>query len=266
VQISRFRAGDSVDVMITARLPLRALARHGKSTTADVDVGLFVTGSRGNYLERDSSRSRLSPADDDAIELRSWRTRLSPGTVEYRVEGLEVSSLRGARAAGTLPIVRKRGLATSDLMIADAITQIPRRATARWTDYLITPNTGEIERSKPVTLLWENYGLTSRDGISQYRVHLSIARSGALGQEMLMARVISGVRSVLGRTASGSDSLSFVFARTGPALDAFADHLTLDVSDLPEGRYTLRLMIEDVIAGKSTRGDARELIIRRGRQ
>jgi hypothetical protein len=81
-----------------------------------------------------------------------------------------------------------------------------------------------------------------------------------------MARVISGVRSVLGRTASGSDSLSFVFARTGPALDAFADHLTLDVSDLPEGRYTLRLMIEDVIAGKSTRGDARELIIRRGRQ
>jgi hypothetical protein len=56
-----------------------------------------------------------------------------------------------------------------------------------------------------------------------------------------MARVISGVRSVLGRTASGSDSLSFVFARTGPALDAFADHLTLDVSDLPEGRYTLRL-------------------------
>jgi hypothetical protein len=156
VQISRFRAGDSVDVMITARLPLRALARHGKSTTADVDVGLFVTGSRGTYLERDSSRSRLSPADDDAIELRSWRTRLSPGTVEYRVEGLEVSSLRGARAAGTLPIVRKRGLATSDLMIADAITQIPRRATARWTDYLITPNTGEIERSKPVTLLWEN--------------------------------------------------------------------------------------------------------------
>lgn len=129
--------------------------------------------------------------------MRSWRSRLAPGTIHYRVEAVELSSMRGARARGSLPLVRKRDLSTSDLLIAEALTPISGRSGARWTDFIISPSVGDLQDPSAIALLWETYGLAQRYGANRYRVHLSMSRTGGVEGQTLAARVTSGVRSLL---------------------------------------------------------------------
>jgi GWxTD domain-containing protein len=260
VQAVRFRgSGDSTDLALFAHVPIRRLVDGLDLTSGTVDVAFTLYRGGMRAMERDSVRQIVDTRAPDAVERRTWRRRLAPGEVAYRIEALQAEGGAAARAFGSVSLTSDRGFGMSDVLVADRVTPSADSAY-RWTDLLIEPSAGLLEPGQDIGVAWETYGLTERDGQVGYRVELQLTVTQVTGRKSLYARIKGGLADLVGLSALGTDRVSLVYDRSRPASDVALDYLTLDLSGSPAGRYRLTVLITDLVTNAQTFSD-RELVI-----
>jgi GWxTD domain-containing protein len=250
---ARFRApGDSMDLVVSAALPMAPLLGEVGRGRASVDVGLTLTTPDAEVAVRDSVRLRVAASDSSGA--RQWTRRLGAGPYAYRVEGYGVASGRAARGSAALGARPTRGFGTSDLLLAASVTPpaSDRDAAPRWSDYPAVLNAGVFRRGAPVALLWETYALAAgADSISRYRVSVAVSPASDGAGTTLAARVLAGAASALGRSSERAGRRSLVYDRELHAAPAAVDYLSLDLSGAASGEYVVRVTVEDSITHRS---------------
>ena len=247
VQVARFRSGsDSTDLFLVASVPYGRLVEDvgGSQTPIHVDFQLFDGYSQ--RVTRDSTRDVATVPVESPNRIRAWRSRVRDGFHLYRVEALEASTLRGARAMGHMTISADTGFGMSSVLLATRVLPKEGSAGQRWTDFNIIPSTGQYRIGEPVALLWETYDLTRAAGGSRYRVSITltpVARGGAVG---LATRVLSGAAAAVGKSASGRDRVTITYERQAPGSEVVLDHLALDLTTAAPGAYTLVVEVTDL--------------------
>jgi GWxTD domain-containing protein len=249
LQAVRFRgAGDSTDVLVIADIPADSLVRGLDLARVALQVGLNIFNWRAERIARDSIREVIDVAHAEVVTTRAWRKRLPPGVYLYRVEALQPDALRGARATSRLELVPGEGFGMSDLLAARMIEPKAGAVLSRWSEFRVLPMTGVLRRTEPLALLWETYALAADSGVSRYRVSITIeqrGRPGALAR--LGAAITGGVRSAVGRSSRGDGRVTLTYDRDVPAGPVALDYLTVDVSELARGRYTVTVDVEDLL-------------------
>lgn len=250
VQLVRFRApADSGDVYVAARIPVGQLIDGIDLARGALDLDFRAYSWRAEPVFRNSTRQMLDFRKTSSGEVRSWSTRVPPGTFLYRVEALQPDAMRGARGASRIEVNPYRGFSMSDLLVAAKVTQRPGSASGRWFDYDIDPNLGVVRSGQPFSLLWETYGLTPRDGNDEYDVHIKLTRVRRGGIGALAAKIVGGVAGLVGISHGGNDEVTLSFPRRIPATSIALDHVTLDLGDASPGRYDLEVTVTDRATG-----------------
>ena len=252
IQAVRFRgAGDSTDVLIIADIPADSLVRGLDLARVALQVGLNIFTWRAERVARDSIREMVDVARTEPVNTRAWRKRLAPGIYLYRVEALQPDAMRGARAASSLEIVATQGFGMSDILAARMIEPKPGSTLSRWSEFRVLPMTGVLRRNEPLALLWETYALAADNGVSRYRVSITIEqrdRPGALAR--IGAAIVGGVRAAVGRSSRGEGRVTLSYDRDVPAGPVALDYLTVDASGLEQGEYTVTVEVEDLLADR----------------
>jgi len=261
IQVTRFRASrDSSDLLVFAEVPVGWLASHSAAPNV-VDVALSTFSLHGSRVSFDSSRASVVASSSKASEQRSWRVRLPHGKLLYRVEALQPESSRAARALGEIQLSAEKGFGVSDLLVAGAIS--PRRDGAeRWSDFVLSPSVGKFRRGETVGLLWETYGLASRDGGNAYRVAVTVIPSGG-SKQSVAARIVGGVREAIGQAGRADAKVTLGYSRSHTAKPVSVDYLSLDVRALSEGSYRLVVTLTDLVTNMTVER-TREIIIADG--
>ncbi len=253
VQLVRFRAGpDSGDVFVAAALPVAHMIEDVDLARGALDVSISAYTWRGKPVFVRHVHESIDFAKVEPVEVRAWRTRLHAGSFLYRVEALQPDARRGARAASRIEVVGESGFGMSDLLVAEQVT--PRKVgAARWSDFLIAPNLGFVKKGHSFALLWESYGLTPQQGNDRYSVTVTVQRVRAGGFGSFVAKIVGGVASAVGLSASGEDKVSLTFPRETPASDVNVDYVSLELGDAPAGRYTVTVDVTDLVSNATTR-------------
>lgn len=249
LQAVRFRAtGDSSDVLVIADIPVDSLVRGLDLARVALQVGLNIFTWRAERVARDSIREIIDVARAEP-KTRAWRKRLPPGIYLYRVEALQPDALRGARATSRLEIVAGTGFGMSDVLAARMLEPKAGTASSRWSEFRVLPMTGVLRRTEPLALLWETYALAADRGVNRYRVSISIEqrdRPSALAR--IGAAIVGGVKAAVGRSSRGEGRVTLSYERDVPAGPVALDYLTVDVSGLERGAYTVTVDVEDLVA------------------
>ena len=248
VRITRFRSGtDSSDAVIAARVPIDSLIRANAldRVPVDIDLRIFdqfvkVRGMESDQLifARDSSTASLD---------RAWTRRVGPGINVVRVEALQADSKRGARAMTRLEPTTNVGFGMSDVLLGskpelrDGVTM-----PSRWRDVAITPSVGSFARNSAIGLLWEMYDLVPRDGMTKYRVAITVEREDRMGAVGFAVRVLDNVGRAVGRSQQSRDRFTIAFERQGGAVPVQVEYLSLDMTQAPPGGYRLRVEVTDL--------------------
>ena len=253
VQLVRFRAGpDSGDVFVAAALPVARMIENVDLARGAVEVSISAYTWRGKPVFVRHIREMIDFNKAEPVEVRAWRTRLHAGSFLYRVEALQPDARRGARAASRIEMVGESGFGLSDLLVAEQVT--PRKVAAeRWSDFLVAPNMGYVKRGHPFALLWESYGLTPQKGNNKYSVTVTVQRVRPGGFGGLVAKIVGGVGSAVGLSASGEDKVSLTFPRETPATDVNVDYVTLELGEAPVGRYIVTVDVTDLVSNATSR-------------
>lgn len=260
VQAVRFRGpGDSTDLALFAHVPVRRLVDGLDLTSGTVDVAFTLYRGAMRAMERDSVRQIVDTRAPDAVERRTWRRRLAPGEVAYRIEALQAEGGAAARALGSVSLTTERAFGMSDVLVADRVAP-PADSAYRWTDLVIEPSAGVLRGGQDIGVAWETYGLAERDGNVNYRVELQLTVTQVTGRVSLFARIKGGLADLVGLSALGTDRVSLVYDRSRPATEVALDYLTLDLTGSPAGRYRLTVQITDLVTNAQTFSN-RELVI-----
>jgi GWxTD domain-containing protein len=254
--VSRFRAGpDSLDLAIAVNYMSPDSITKTMSIAGKVQRHLWIVNAAAGADQHSSAELAAGGA-------YLWRQRAIPGTMLYRLEAFGESATRGQRATGiidaTTPEFPLTGFGLSDLLIARSIDQ-PANATQRWRDVSLTPLVGAIKSGEPLSVVWENYELGSRDARAEYDVSLTLKAEKGIGARI--RATIVGALAAVARTDVAPDQVTFTFSRSVPHAAAFADWITVNIPDAPSGKYALTLVVTDKVSGKTmTRGS--EVVIR----
>ena len=254
MRITRFRSGaDSSDAVIAARVPIDSLIRANAldRVPVDIDLRIFdqfvkVRGMESDQLifARDSSTAPLD---------RAWTRRVGPGINVVRVEAFQGDSKRGARAMTRLDPTTNVGFGMSDVLLGskpesrDGVTM-----PSRWRDVAITPSVGSFARNSAIGLLWEMYDLVPRDGMTKYRVAITVEREDRMGAVGFAVRVLDNVGRAVGRSQQSRDRFTIAFERQGGAVPVQVEYLSLDMTQAPPGGYRLRVEVTDLANQKKT--------------
>ena len=255
VQVARFRnSRDSTDILVIASVPLGRLVADVGGPQAPIHVDFQLFDGYSQRVTRDSTREVASLPLGTPDRVRAWRSRVRDGFHLFRVEALEASTQRGARAVGSMTIDADTGFGMSSVLLATRV--LPREGTPgdRWTDFNIVPSTGRYRIGDPVALLWETYDLGRSAGGSRYRVSISVSpvkRGGALA---LATRVIgAAANSVVGKSATGQDRVTITYERQAPGRAVVLDHLALDLTTAAPGAYNLVVEVTDLATQRVAR-------------
>jgi len=252
VRIARFRAGaDSSDAVIAASIPVDSLVRRLDVSSVPVDVDFRIFDQFVQVRGIESEQRMLRPDSISAPLGLTWRRRLGPGINVVRIEALQADSKRAARAMTRLNPGSNTGFGMSDVLLGNK--PVPRGdAPKRWSDITMDPTMGTFPRGSSVGLVWEMYDLQPRDGVSKYRVAITVERSdrGAAGN--FVARLVDGLGRTVGRQQQSRDKLSISFDRTAAPAPTLVEFLSLDLSGSSPGAYRLRVEITDSVNGKKT--------------
>ena len=257
IRITRFRAGtDSSDAVIAARVPIDSLVRSSTLDRVPVDIDLRVFDQFVKVRGMESDQQSFARDSSSGALDRVWSRRVGPGINVVRVEALQADSRRGARAMTRLDPATNTGFGMSDVLLGDK----PERPSGgapplRWRDITITPNVGSVPRGSALGLLWEMYDLVPRDGITKYRVAITMERADRDGVTGFAVRVLDNLGRAVGRAQPSRDKLAITFDRQGAALPVLLEYLSLDLSATPPGGYRLRIEVTDLVNLKKTQRD-----------
>ena len=262
VTAARFRAGgDSADLYIGARIPLRQFKSRGDVTATNADrisFGAWLTDAYGATIVHDVT-SRELPAASTLAWTHQWTHRVGSLRMMHRVEAMEPSKPTGARgiarftsdAQVAFPL---HGFGMSDVMIAESA--VSRGSDARrWSDLVVQPNGAGVAAGARFAMIWEVYDLVAgADGRVHWRVRIKRER-GNMAVRSDMQTVLSGAASAGSRVLASESSapdLSYVRDKAGPVV---LEHITFGVGDAPVGYHVVNVTIDDLVSGKSvTRG------------
>jgi hypothetical protein len=96
------------------------------------------------------------------------------------------------------------------------------------------------------------YDLVPRDGITKYRVAITMERADRDGVTGFAVRVLDNLGRAVGRAQPSRDKLAITFDRQGAALPVLLEYLSLDLSATPPGGYLLRIEVTDLANLKKT--------------
>ncbi|HSJ63510.1 MAG TPA: GWxTD domain-containing protein [Gemmatimonadaceae bacterium] len=251
VSVVRFLApGDSIDALVATQVDFQWLTK-GSPVDSTVEVALLAFDYDGRTVL--DERSRESVPSVDRTPVRQWSVRLGRGTTLYRVEALGTAPKRGARALGHVSSLSGLGFRTSDLLLAEQIH--PRGPVQRrWTDFEIAQNAGIVRSGNSLGLLWETYSLTSERGLNRYRVRISLApEADASGIRRLAARIVGGLKELIGQVAQGSERVELEYTRELSARDVQVDYLSIALEGVPQGRYRIEVTIHDLYSNRAAK-------------
>ena len=257
MRITRFRSGvDSSDAVIAARVPIDSLIRATALDRVPVDIDLRIFDQFVKVRGVVSDQLVFAQDSGDATLDRTWTRRVGPGINVVRVEALQADSKRGARAMSQLAPASNVGFGMSDVLLGDKPEPPSGGAPPlRWRDITITPNVGSVPRGSALGLLWEMYDLMPRDGITKYRVAITMERADRDGVTGFAVRVLDNLGRAVGRAQPSRDKLAITFDRQGAALPVLLEYLSLDLSATPPGGYRLRIEVTDLVNLKKTMRD-----------
>lgn len=258
LRLTRFRAerGDSLDVLVTALIPMDSLVRGLDVDRVPVDIDIRVYDQFVQVRGVESVQASVSVDSLRGPVRREWTRRVGPGLNVLRVEALQADSRRGARAMTRVDPDATSGFGMSDVLLGTRpAVREGVSAPARWTDVAMTPTVGTFAAGTPIGIVWEMYELMQKDGASRYRVAITVERSDRGGVGGLAARVLDGVGGALTREARGRDRLTVSFDRTAKGAERLVDFMSLDLATSPPGAYRMRIEITDL---ESRRRVARE--------
>jgi GWxTD domain-containing protein len=243
VQAVRFRGvADSVDMFIAARPPIEAIrAASDVISPVRTDFWLLAGGTTG--IGRDSAAA--SPAG-----IQSWRRRVPLGNYVYRVEASADAAMLAGRAVASIVAnddrfsgFTVRGFGVSDVLLATNIEERRGGPTRRWSDLTVSPLAGPLATGSTLAIVWENYGLTDRNGMASYSIAVTVRRDASVVGRVA-ARILDGARAVTS-TVRTDDAVSIQFNRSVPHQDIIVDQLDIGLGDSPAGNYTLTVTIVD---------------------
>ena len=243
-QIVRFRApGDSVDLAVFAGIRTGAVRRGSPIDTSNIQHGMFVLDDRGRAITRSTGRISSAERDTTVMYPQSYFLRTTRAAQAVRLEALEPELMQVARSISDISGFTTRGFGVSDLLLASAITAPVALSNARWTDYLITPLTGNIvKRGAPIALIWESYEAAGDSAAARLRVNIRVQRETATGLVALTGRVVGGIREALGNRPR-ERGVTISYDREFAATPALVDHLVVDLGRLEPGMYRITLNV-----------------------
>ena len=254
MRITRFRSGaDSSDAVIAARVPIDSLVRANTRDRVPVDIDLRIFDQFVKVRGMESDQLTFARDSGHAPLDRNWTRRVGPGINVVRVEALQADSKRGARAMSRLDPTTNVGFGMSDVLLGSkpelrgGMTQ-----PSRWRDVAITPNAGSLARGSSIGLLWEMYELVPRDGMTTYRVAITVEREDRMGAAGFAVRVLDNLGRAVGRAQQSRDRFTIAFDRQGSALPVLVEYLSLDMTQAPSGGYRLRVEVTDLANQKKT--------------
>ncbi len=254
VRITRFRVGaDSSDAVIAARVPIDSLVRANALDRVPVDIDLRIFDQFVKIRGMESDQLTFSRDSANAPLDRVWSRRVGPGINVVRVEALQADSKRGARAMTRLDPTTNVGFGMSDVLLGDKPEL--RQGVAlpsRWRDIAMTPNVGSLARGRSLGLLWEMYDLVPRDGMTKYRVAITVERADRDGVTGFAVRVLDNLGRAVGRAQQSRDRFTISFDRQGSATPVLVEYLSLDMTQAPSGGYRLRVEVTDLSNQKKT--------------
>ncbi|WP_411279812.1 GWxTD domain-containing protein [Gemmatimonas sp.] len=254
IRIARFRSGaDSSDAVIAARVPIDSLVRSNALDRVPVDIDLRIFDQYVKVRGLESDQLTFSRDSSNAPLDRVWSRRLGPGINVVRVEALQADSKRGARAMTRLDPTTNVGFGMSDVLLGSKPELRSGIALpSRWRDIAITPNAGSFARNSSVGLLWEMYDLIPRDGMTKYRVAITVERADRDGVTGFAMRVLDNLGQAVGRAQQSRDRFTISFDRQGGALPVLVEYLSLDMTQAPSGGYRLQVEVTDLSNQKKT--------------
>jgi GWxTD domain-containing protein len=249
VQAAQFRdRADRTSVLVFGAIPVARMVNAVPLADLELTTGAIVTDSVGRELQRDRRTEVVRPAAADDLLHRSWRLALPTGTYLLRAEAHLPVVERGARGMEALDVrlFPPGPLALSDVLAADRVE--PRDSLARrWRDFFLEPNGGRFLPGDSVALLWEIYDLTPDSlGMADFDVQLRITVD-AIERRSVIAQIVGGLADAAGLTAEGDDRVTLDYTRralVGPD-GTVAEHVTVELRDAPEGRYTITVTVLD---------------------
>lgn len=241
VRTARFRGvGDSLDVFIAALPPTDAIRASSPAHTVRGDVWIMAGNGRmafhtANILE--------SPG------VHAWAGRVPSGSYLWRVEATGAEAKRAARASGQVQSLTDfpiKGPGMSDILVASSASDATKPG-ARWRDLGIVPNVGSVAKGTSVALVWENYELGSRSGSAQYDVVVSIIQQKTTTGKIVAA--ITGALASVAKVETRPDRAVIQYERTGTAVPAIAEMMTIDLGETPAGTYAITVDVTDKVSG-----------------
>jgi hypothetical protein len=254
MRIVRFRSGaDSSDAVIAASVPTDSLVRATPLDRVPVDIDLRIFDQFVKVRGLESDQLTFVRDSANAPLDRAWTRRVGPGINVVRVEALQADSKRGARAMARLDPTTNVGFGMSDVLFGNK-PELQRGVTtpSRWRDVAITPNAGHIARGSALGLLWEMYDLVPKNGMTTYRVAITVERENRTGAVGFAVRVLDNLGRAVGRAQQFRDRFTISFDRQGSALPVLVEYLSLDMTQAPSGGYRLRVEVTDLANQKKT--------------
>lgn len=263
VTIARFRAtGDSADMYVGARVPLRAFKHRDDlraSQTDRITLGMWLATELGAPIKHESVSHELPAANLLAL-THQWTPRVGSRRMMHRVEAMEPTKPSGARgiarfttdAQTAFPV---RGFGMSDVLIAARAA--PRESVARrWSDLTIQPNGGTVAPKARFAMVWEVYNLTpGPDGRVRWRVRVKRERGEMVVREDMKEVLVGSAKAGSRVVADESAAPDFAYVREEAPSEALLENIVFGLDDAPPGHHVVNVTIDDLVSGKSvTRG------------
>lgn len=258
LRVTRFRGlADSVDVVFASQPPV-ANIRRSMSVEAPIQAQFWLLDSKLRELKHTTAIVR-DP------EAHAFVERVPAGEFMYRFEANAESATRAARTVSSTRAMDDvatgfslRGFGMSDVLVARSLQ--PRGQTRRWTDFDYQPSAGIIAGGSELSLLWETYDLTEKDGAASYEVVLSIERKRS-GTSLagLGARIVNSFSSLVRREQT-EDRIVYRYERNTAYAPIITDYFSLVLADLPGGEYDMSVALFDRNSGRTTSKTSRVVI------
>jgi GWxTD domain-containing protein len=262
-QAARFRAtADSTDVVLFAEVREVARKRARPSVRDTASFGGAILSATGRVLVSSPPVVRAAEGEDGGHDTVTVHLRAGAGGTGVRLDVLRAAERRSARWMADVPSVLPAGFAVSDLVIAEEVELRNTTATApRWRDFAIRgAATGAFARGRPVSLLWETYGLSGQPEGSEVRLSITVRREDGTGAGAVAARVLGLAASAVGITTRDRNTLTLAYMRRLPAVPAVAEAVSLDLGRTSPGRYRIVLVVEDRATGRTAQAE-RSLVV-----
>ncbi|HSG81580.1 MAG TPA: GWxTD domain-containing protein, partial [Gemmatimonadota bacterium] len=247
-QIARFRGSEPqfTSVEIYSGPPVALLGALPGTT---IETGAFLFDQAYNELW---SRRLSVPVAATPPGL-SYNIEVPAGKYYYGLETrreLDVQEARAvARVRDSLVVAGfpEGQLNVSDVLLADAIRVLNERPSKR-DDLRIWPNRSLHFRSgDPISVYFEVYGLEPDDqGLAQYRVDFAVEDAESRN---LVQRIASGITTLFSRGGEQEPEVSWERV-VAVVDDRSIEYLTVELPNLDEGSYAVRLRITDLVTGQ----------------